>query len=69
MSGEFAQCFDGDRRHIWTTAGLDAGNTHLGVTPAGPMDQQHGFVGRLMEITYDLLNQDMDKALLGPSVG
>ena len=36
---------------------------------AGPVDQQHDLFGGLVEIADDLLDQDMDEALLGPGVG
>ena len=33
------------------------------------MDQQHDLVGRVVEVADDLLDQDMDEALLGARVG
>ncbi|WP_292519858.1 hypothetical protein [Mesorhizobium sp.] len=69
MSGKLAQRFDGARRHVWTSAGLDASDTQLRMASAGPMNQQHGLVGRLIEVAHDLLNQDVDEPLLGPGIG
>ena len=64
MSGKLAQRIDGGGRHIAGIATrLDARHAHLSVPPPGPMDQQHGFIGRLVKITDDFLDQDMDEPL------
>jgi hypothetical protein len=33
------------------------------------VDQQHGFVGIAVKLADDLLNEDMDEALLGTGIG
>ena len=47
---------------------LDARDPHLRVSPADPVDQEHRFVGGVVEVDHDLLHQQPDEALLGPSV-
>jgi hypothetical protein len=69
MSSKFADNLDSGWRHVArVSAGLDAGNAHLGVTSTGPMNQQHGLVSHIIEITDDLLDQDMDETPLGPRI-
>ena len=70
MSGEFAQGINGRRRHVArVAAGFDTRNANFRVTAAGPVDQQHGVVGRLVKLADDLADQDMDQALLGSRIG
>jgi hypothetical protein len=50
------------RRQVARTSPIAAVN--LGVAPASLVDQQHSFVGDVVELADDLLNQDMDEALV-----
>ena len=42
---------------------------NLGVAPADPVDQEHGFMGCVVEIDDDLLDQQAHDPLLGAGVG
>ena len=70
MASEFAECINGRRRYVTrVSAGFHSWNADLAVTSTGPVYQQHSFVGGIVQIADDLLNQYMDEALLGAGVG
>ncbi len=70
MPGALTERIDGSCRSVArVAAGLDARHAHLGVAATGPMQEQHGFVGRLVKLADDLANQDVDQALLGAGIG
>jgi len=41
---------------------------HFAMTPAGPVDQQHGLVGCVVEVADNLLDEDMDEPLIGTEI-
>ena len=70
VAGEPTQDVDGGRHSIGrVSTGPDARNPHFAMTPAGPVDQQHSLVGRVLELADNLLDEDMDEPLLGTGVG
>jgi hypothetical protein len=59
-AGELAQYIDRGRHSIGrVSTGPDARNPHFAMTPAGPVDQQHGLVGCVIEVVDNLLDEDM----------
>ena len=70
VASEFPECINGRRRHVTgVSAGFHSGNADLAVASTSPVHQQHSFVCGIVQIADDLLNQYMDEALLGASVG
>ena len=64
MRGKPAKRVDRRWREIGrVSARPDPGHPDLGVAPSSPVDQQHRFVGGVVEVADDLLDQDVDQGI------
>ncbi len=69
LSAELANHLDRARMSIIRgTPGSHAGHADLGVAPTGPVDGDHGLLGRIVEIEDHLTHEDTSQPLFRPRV-